>query len=935
MAFEIANSIPIDKNNEVPKPFNVSNSRAVAELRAARPGELGYTPYLTDEQKSQAVVELTAKEKGQEVPIGTKAMWFMDSPEGKAVTESILMPTVAAWKAMRGIAQGDVYAKNPFQMIWDNARKGVLEPDKVEPLGASMQKAYPSLPWQVSGVLGTIAEAGALFEVGKLENFVAGGGLGKDSQFSKLLNDVRKSDKWNTAVTWLASQKNLTPEVADSLMTRAAWENRDKVSYINTILLRSKYGLGPNLMGETGQAGIKSFKPGQVVRYGKDTAKILGLEGEKVSIDIAGTVTKVGLNEISPMITEAGTKSLNITEEAQAKIAQIADDIKPKLEEVKGKPLTHAEVLEAAKGADILNRTISREQTLKLEAELLRSRENLSAMANQPGVTKELIDTLQNVSAYATNLGRQLESLKIPAESEYITIKIKLIKDILKTGAKAEEIIKAAENVDFTSQEQVTKFYREFVKPRKLEILNELRYINILSSPKTHIVNAFSNMLQVAGLTPATKLISGVIDPIASSLFKVDRTKYIKEVPAYYRGVFASLPEAMGKFKEVMKGNIYIQRPDVKSIRTGSSLTEWGQAIPRLLEASDVFFRTLAEKGEIEALAEKGITGAKAVLEAKSRSSYSVFRAELDPANKEGQGYVLSMIDNLTTGLYALRKNGLVAWFVPFVATPMNILKQGIEYSPIGFATIPKAKDKVEQTSKALIGSMIALGGGLLALQGRTTWAVPRSKKEKELFYASGKQPYSIKIGNNWVNYSRIGPMAYAIALPAAIKWYFDEQPKVLTDNNFQKTAKLATAMAKFFSDQSYMQGLGDFISVVQGDELAVSKSISSAGSQVIPITSFLRWVNGIIDPLYRKTDKDLSIESIFENMISGIPGASMILEPRKDIYGKPSKKQNVIMNALSPLTITKESRGGEAYYKQFKRGQQVNALKNKSTGRN
>jgi hypothetical protein len=294
-----------------------------------------------------------------------------------------------------------------------------------------------------------------------------------------------------------------------------------------------------------------------------------------------------------------------------------------------------------------------------------------------------------------------------------------------------EDIIRAAEGVDFGNQEEVTKFYRTFVKPTFKELLLEYRYINILSSPKTHIVNAFTNLGQTIFTAPATKLF----------------TSEFSKIPSYYKGAFKAIPEASKLASDALKGNIRIERPDLTRMPTGNKFLMFGAPIPRALEASDVFFRTLIYQGELASGVSEEV--------AKKRAAYFVYRQALDPKNESGQGHLLSAIDNFTTSVYHLRKkHPLVAWFIPFVQTPMNIYKQMLEYSPIGFATIPGSAEKQRQVSKALMGTLLALGA-YLALKDRTTWSVPRGKKEKELFYAAGKQPFSIKIGDTWINYSR------------------------------------------------------------------------------------------------------------------------------------------------------------------------------------
>ena len=76
----------------------------------------------------------------------------------------------------------------------------------------------------------------------------------------------------------------------------------------------------------------------------------------------------------------------------------------------------------------------------------------------------------------------------------------------------------------------------------------------------------------------------------------------------------------------------------------------------------------------------------------------------MTPANKTGQGLLLSKIDALTSAVYKLRDVPGVKWFIPFVQTPMNILKQGIEYSPLGITTLVGNTKKWNSLEKWWLG---------------------------------------------------------------------------------------------------------------------------------------------------------------------------------------------------------------------------------------
>lgn len=684
----------------------------------------------------------------------------------------------------------------------------------------------------------------------------------------------------------------------------------------------------PSTRAERAVLGDKPIQPlNERLQGGVDKARELGLSQKSSALlGPLAVVGSIGLNlspgtpgkkklagEAAEIVGKqgiAGAKRLNVQGVARKAITETAEAIRPELEAVRGAKLTHQEIAKAAETSDVLRKVTTRAETLRREAAILKTRQHLAALAEGKGVSGEFVDTLRVVSAEASNLGRQLQSLTVSADPELNTIKSKVVKHLLDTGIESERIIKAAEGVDFTNQKQVTDFYRQFVKPRFGELLDEYRYTNLLSSPKTHIVNAFSNLMQV-GLVGATKLSSGAVDAVASALTGKARQQYASEVAPYAKGVANSVGEALTNMRQALKGETLIERPDLDRIPTGNRALS---IIPRILEAGDVFFRTLVRNGELESLAYrygkqgKEITDAvrrRLLQEAKKKAEYAVFRAPLDPANQAGQGKLLSAIDKATTGIYSFRNVPGVKWFIPFVQTPMNILKQGIEYSPLGFATLPGATDKTGQIGKALLGSTVFAGAGALALQGRATWSTPTTPTERSEFFAAGRQPYSVKVGDKWVSYSRLGPLAYPIAMAAAIAHYSQNDPGAVDDSALEKTMKSLRGIVEFFADQSYLEGIGDLVDIVKGQEYAAGKSISNVPSQLIPLTSLLRWTSQLIDPIYRKPKSGISTEAIIQNLQAGIPFLTKKLPAYEDPTGRPSQRKFPVFNAVSPVSTT------------------------------
>ena len=671
---------------------------------------------------------------------------------------------------------------------------------------------------------------------------------------------------------------------------------------------------------------IPDFLPGGFIfssiieKAGKEaTEKIVKEGGELLAKKAGQKITKESAEKAAKEVVEKGTKEagekyafninlerLKTTEGGEKVIKESAIKLKPELTDIKGKPLTHKEVLEEAKKARVLQEVSTRQGQKEAEAALLKTRQKLTGLSNQideaggkvsKKVWREYVENLKTVSSYATEKGRALEALKIGAEGQ--TIRDELIKEILKTGADIDDIVRAASGVDFDNAREVAEFYRKFVKPGLGEKLDYYRYINMLSSPKTQIVNILGNLFQ-APLAVGEKLYSGAIDAVASTLTKRQRTHYVREVPQYIKGFVNAIPEAMAKFKQAFKGKAAVTRPDIRRMPVATKGIGYAYGMPlRFMEGADVFFQTLFKSAASESVAYRYARAGEEISEkalselAEKDALYRIFR---QPLGDKEQGALLREIDKATNAVYSLRKVRGVKWFVPFVQTPMAILKQGIEFSPLGMLTAIGAKDRMTQVAKSMLGSTVMAGAGFLSMQDRTTWAPPKGEKDKAFFYASGKKPYAIKIGKNWVQYNKLGPLAYPIAMAAALK----EESK---DRGFDKKTSevvkdVLLEVARFFTDQSYLEGMSNLISVASGEEYALEQAMANVPRQLIPLASLQGWVARIIDDIYRHP------KTVVDRIKAGLPFLSKQVEPHRTPTGEVSRRDYPLLEAVSPVGV-------------------------------
>lgn len=507
---------------------------------------------------------------------------------------------------------------------------------------------------------------------------------------------------------------------------------------------------------------------------------------------------------------------------------------------------------------------------------------------------KEINKAGDELGAVDKIFGKQKPKLT-PEIAEDITKRMQNIQKLPDGGAKDKAVKDVLEKIS------------EQIPPGFSEKFDAYRYQNLLSSPRTQARNTVGNLFNAMVTRPATIATKGGTDWFRATLFGKERQAYLKEVPQYYRGLFNSAGDAIEAMKGAWKGKLPIGQPDlanIKALRAGQ-LPKKYTVVSRAMEAQDRFFQTLISSGEYAAQKAKGVSDDIARIEAEKVAKYSLFRNATDAKNATGQGALLSKIDQFTDTVNKIgQKHKSFRWFVPFVRTPMNISKQFIEYSPAGVATLYKASGarKDEQIAKALIGSTITALGAKAALDGQTTWAPPKNQKERDEFYGSGRKPYSIKIGGKWVPMISFGPFAYALALPAAVKDANDHAS--LDASAIDKLTDVVTNQAKFFSQQTYVQGVANFVDLLAGTgEGNLKSNLGQTASQAIPLSGLLRYISGIVDPIYRKQ------LSAIDSLKGGIPFLSKTLEARKDVFTDEPAKRNITDYTL-PYTLGLPGKG-------------------------
>jgi hypothetical protein len=498
---------------------------------------------------------------------------------------------------------------------------------------------------------------------------------------------------------------------------------------------------------------------------------------------------------------------------------------------------------------------------------------------------KQLDATKAKYSWVDTVFGNKPESFTLSKEEkkqifEKMTEINKMPEGIEKTDATLEMIDQVAQKVP----------------PSVSELIDAYRYQNMLSSPRTHMRNIGENIFNTFMTRPIDLTTRGAYDWTKSVLFGKEREAYVSDVPAYMKSSINAVPNGIKAFMKVwsLESGAEIGKPEVglevktefQRART-KQMPSWLTIIPRFMEASDKFNSALIGAGEFSIQKERGATDAEAYQRASQLAEKYLYRDKLDPSDPD-LSYFSKALESVGKVVEQTRKlpvlSYLSKWYVPFIKTPINKGVQMVEHSPLGLA---RADFNNEAMGKIIAGSIFTGIGAIFAMEGDTTWNPPTDPKEKELFYASGRKPFSVRMGDKWVPVWYLGPFALAFAIPAAVKYYVQDQKQGLTKDGFEKLLETAEGIAQFIGSQTSVQSIGSLFSALNGDiDFKFTSQTAFTLGQIIPGQSLIRYVNTIIDPVYRKP------KGFLEQIEKDLPILSQRLQERQTPFFEPSVRE-------------------------------------------
>jgi hypothetical protein len=326
----------------------------------------------------------------------------------------------------------------------------------------------------------------------------------------------------------------------------------------------------------------------------------------------------------------------------------------------------------------------------------------------------------------------------------------------------------------------------------------------------------------------------------------------------------------------------------------------------RLLTAEDEFFKSINYQAELQSLAYR--RAVKKGLKGKARAQDIAETLANPPANlvKIAEGEMLYRVFQKELGksgkaLQSLRMNtpGL-KYIIPFLRTPVNIVKFGLERTPLYYPVVIRKMLKGElkggavsdELAKATLGSFIASAVAIHAAEGNITGGGPKNRTQREELYRTGWQPYSIKIGDNYVPYGRLEPLGMVMGLTADFVELMDTMSDGETDD---VAAKIALAIAQNVTNKTFMSGLSDALNATSDPARYGDRWTKRLVGSVVPRVSAT--AAKVVDPNFKEPG------TYSEVLKANIPFLSRDVPNKHNLWGEPiAIPGTAVERAISPV---------------------------------
>lgn len=576
--------------------------------------------------------------------------------------------------------------------------------------------------------------------------------------------------------------------------------------------------------------------------------------------------------------------------------------------------------------------------------------ENLLVQAANAGDTKLAMKLAAELAAEGTRAGQTVQAFRLlkrmtpDGQLYYLQKSVQKINedllDRLKTQAPnvridealASELLNAESPQDI--ENAVTKIEQNIadqIPPTLADKWNAWRYLAMLGNPRTHIRNMVGNSV----FMPAVQIKNLIGTAMEARLPQADRTKAVltskdKALKDFARADFQNIE------KTITSGGKLNPSDNINDKRTifKTKALEWARKFNmNALEAEDLFFlRMHYSSAMAQFIKARGLT--PSFLESGSKEANKAMEDARNYAIEEAQKATFrdaSKVANALNKFKRTTKAGAVIGegLFPFTKTPINILKRGVEYSPIGLigginnmvAGVKSGKvtasQAIDQMAAGLTGTGIVALGAWLASAGILVGGDSDDKKEALFDRLQGMQKYALKIGDYTYTLDWLAPSSLPLFVGVeAFNMSRGEDIGKSLSNLLDGLTKITEPMV----EMSMLQGLNrSFKSLMTGNAPILDfagEAIVSYFGQGVP--TLAGQVARTVDDTRRTRhiDKNSGVPQLAQKFLQSqqakLPGLSTQMMPYVDAWGRKQVNENVLgraaQNFISPGYVSKST---------------------------
>ena len=268
---------------------------------------------------------------------------------------------------------------------------------------------------------------------------------------------------------------------------------------------------------------------------------------------------------------------------------------------------------------------------------------------------------------------------------------------------------------------------------------------------------------------------------------------------------------------------------------------------------------------------------------------------------------------------------------MPFVKTPVNILKFPLQRMSIPGIVSPNGtvlgkeyqwlknmhsryqadmasgdpQRMAEAAGRIWAGRFYWVSSIGLASSGVITGGGPSNPSERTNLIATGWRPYSVRVDDKYISYSRLDPFSTVLGLAADTYEKFAEQGKAgdIEEDGFTAVMLAgAYSVSNNIADKSYLAGINNVLQAFLEPETKLKTLLKKQSGSYIPkIVS--QWTPLTDDHYMKKT------YGILEGLAVRVPGAAKYIEPMRNYLGDPIESMyapTVWAAGLNPFLISK-----------------------------